>query len=101
MLIIPAGQEVALQGIYSFFTLLLQSLPLVWFVYCEDNNVGGEADSMRWGLAVLVVFYIAAFLLTCFFMNETAAIEKSKSTLHLRLRPKVMLTEGRSVSSEV
>ena len=79
--------------------MLLSPLPLAWFVYCEDNKFGGEADSMRYGMMALVLFFLMAFFLESKFLNETQAVENAKKTMHLRLRPTVMV--GKKVGAEV
>mmetsp|Transcript_11833 Transcript_11833/g.23926 ORF Transcript_11833/g.23926 Transcript_11833/m.23926 type:complete len:498 (-) Transcript_11833:30-1523(-) len=95
MRLIPAGQEVEYQGLYNFFSQILGPLPSAWFVFCEDNSVGGD-DSMRVGMLALIVFYLFAFLLMSYSMNEEAAREKIKDTLHKRIRPKMMVGETSS-----
>ena len=42
MRLIPAGQEVEYQGFYTFFSTMLSPLPLAWFVYCEESELGGR-----------------------------------------------------------
>ena len=84
----------SLVAVYNFFSQILGPLPSAWFVFCEDNAVGGD-DSMRVGMLALIVFYLAAFLLMSFFMNEEAAIEKIKGTLHKRIRPTKMVGDNK------
>jgi hypothetical protein len=91
MRIIPAGAEVEFQGLYAFFGQVLVPLPLAWFVYAEDNEIGGENNSMRNGMASIIFFYFVGFLLMSAFFDETTALEKAKETEHLRLRPKMMV----------
>ncbi|GMH63609.1 hypothetical protein TrST_g277 [Triparma strigata] len=97
MRLIPAGQEVEYQGLYNFFSLLLQTLPLTWFVYCEDENVGGE-NSMRIGMLGLVLFFFIAFLLMSLFMNEQAAVAKVEATLYKRVRGTGIVGTGKQVA---
>jgi len=91
MRLIPAGQEVEFQTLYAFAGQFLTPIPLAWFVFCEETQFGGEADSMRIGMLMLALFFILAFFLESFFLNEEKAVENAKKTEHLRLRPKVMI----------
>ena len=60
---------------FAHRSTLLSPLPLAWFVYCEDSELGGEADSMGLGMLALVLFYIVAFFLMSYFLNEEEAVE--------------------------
>ena len=43
--IIPAGQEVELQGLYTVFSKVLGWAPMQWFGFCRDIGLGGEDNS--------------------------------------------------------
>jgi hypothetical protein len=91
MLVIPAGQEIEYQGYYTFFTQILAPVPSAWFVFCEDTNLGGENNSMKFGLASLIVFYMIAFVILVPLFDEKKAAEKAQATMHLRIRGKEMV----------
>lgn len=95
MRLIPAGQEVEFQGLYTFFGQLLAPLPSAWFVYCQDSALGGKDDSMRVGMALLAVFFLCAYLLTSLFLDEAAALDKVAGTLHKRVRPDKVVDGGK------
>jgi hypothetical protein len=94
MRIIPSGAEVEFQGLYAFFGQLLTPLPLAWFVYCEDNEIGGPNSSMRIGMSSIIFFYFVGYLLMCYFFDDSKASEKAAETVHLRLRPKMIMSEA-------
>ena len=54
---------------------------------------------MRFGMLALALFFVVAFVLESALLNETQAVENAKKTMHLRLRPTIMV--GKKVGAEV
>ncbi len=84
LIIIPAGQEVEMAGLYTFFQYILVFAPSMWFAYANDTNLAGAG--VRIGMLSLNLFYIIALLLMSVFMNEKVAREHAGATAHKRIR---------------
>ena len=94
MTIIPAGQEVELQGLYAFFSQVLAFLPGVWFGYSVEAELGGESNSRRFGMLGIVAFHLIGGSLMSVFLDEKKALEIAGNTKHLRVRGKVFIDGG-------
>ncbi|GMH64509.1 hypothetical protein TrST_g99 [Triparma strigata] len=86
MTIIPAGQEVEYQGLYSFFSQVADFLPGLWFGFAVDSKLGGEKNSRRVGMLAPVFFHLVGILLCCVFLDEEGAKRKAEETRHKRVR---------------
>ena len=86
MSVIPSGQEVEFQGIYILFSQVLSFFPNLWFGYCVSAKIGGESDSRRAGVGVLVVFSVIGMCLCGLFFDDERGKAKAQESLHLRFR---------------
>lgn len=68
--LIPKGQEFEFMGLFTFFGHILGWLPTILFTVMNERGV-----NIRWGFAVLPIFYILAFLCTCFMGDYNEAVE--------------------------
>lgn len=83
-LIIPAGQESELMGIYIFAGQVIVWLPPLIFAVLNENHI-----SMKWGLVSDAAFFVIGFLI-CYSIGDFAAAEdKAKETAHKRVMPPV------------
>lgn len=98
MMIIPAGQEVEMTGLYTFFSKVIGFAPGQFFAFCVDTKLGGEGSSRRIGWLGIVAFQFIGGMLTSTCLDEKGAREMAKKTEHLRVRSKEVVRGSKATT---